>query len=643
MSDFRRILQVGFISFVATFSAELIAGNCTGFFLGDINSDCRVGLEDLDILAQSWISSTPPCKDYDCGDLDENGWVDLADYAVLAGQWQRTVSVVINEFLASNDDLSGGLQDEDGSNSDWIELCNYADVPVNLSGWYLTDDENDLKKWQFPDVTLNPDEYRIVFASAKNRVDPLNPLHTNFYLSISGEYLALVAPDGKTIMSEYRNMPVQYENISYGLAFRPDDYLLTGNYFLSPTPLASNGSPPSINLGPEISNVAHSPQRPTDSDDLVVTAVISQTEKPVSEVRLYYRVHYGVESSVQMFDDGTHYDGIAGDGVYGASIPAPLALAGQMLRYYVKAVDTSGGENQFPLPLDLYGTSQSPEYFGTVIADLSVSSQLPILEWFTQDVGASHTRSGTRASVYYEGQFYDNIYVRQRGGYTNTYSQKFNFNKGDGFYINDQLNSVGEVNINAQGSDPAYIRQSLAFETHRLCEVPASESFMVLMQVNGGFDRVGILIEQVDEDLLKRYGLDPEGALYKFVQRYPEDQSTCQPKYWDSLPHTPSFSDTDNPGYAGTGSIEKKTREWEDFSDLQAVVDAVTHDDENVYRRFVFDYLNLPNIMNYLAARCIIRDNDDVRKNFYFYCDTNGSGQWSLLPWDLPSLPICLK
>ena len=49
--------------------------------------------------------------------------------------------VVITELVASNDQ---GLEDEDGDQSDWIELFNDGDQAVNLGGWYLTDDARNL-------------------------------------------------------------------------------------------------------------------------------------------------------------------------------------------------------------------------------------------------------------------------------------------------------------------------------------------------------------------------------------------------------------------------------------------------------------------------------------------------------------------
>ncbi len=598
--------------------------SCRGFMAADINNDCQVDLEDMQILAENWLGS---CNNYSCGDLNEDGTVDMGDFVQLTRQWQDKVSVVINEFMAIN---SSGLKDEDNDYSDWIELRNYAPYPVNLDGWYLTDSKKDLTKWRIPNITLVPGSFKIIFASTKNRTNPAGELHTNFSLSSSGEYLALVRPDGQTIEFKYSKVPVQYEDVSYGLAIRPGDQLITKNYFTSPTPGAVNSSAASVNLGPVISKVQHTPDRPGVSDPWIITARVRPLQKPVASVTLHYRVMYNGENTIPMYDDGNHNDGIANDEIYGATIPAGVAQPRQMLRYYITATDTNGGTNRLPLGLDNTGKNQSPMYLGTVIKDPSLTSGIPVWEWFTQDTYHSHTRTGARASVCYNGHFYDNIYVRQRGGATNySSSQKFDFNKGYDLYINEDMPSVGEININGQGMDPSYVRQSLAFETHRKCGTPACESFPILMEVNGSYDRVGILIEQVDEDFLKRNGKDPKGALYKFVQRRAETEATCQEKYWPWLPHTPVFSDTDNPG-----SIEKKTRKWEDFSDLQQVVDALTSDDPNVINNFVFDNFNLPEMMDYLAARAITNDCDDTRKNFYFYRDTNGTGEWEIYPWD---------
>ncbi len=121
---------------------------------------------------------------------------------------------VITEFLASN---STGLADADGDFPDWIEIHNPDAAPVNLDGYFLTDNASRLMKWRFPAVTLNPGAYLVVFASEKNRAVAGAPLHTSFKLSGGGEYLGLVAPDGTTILSQFSPaFPQQFTDVSYG-------------------------------------------------------------------------------------------------------------------------------------------------------------------------------------------------------------------------------------------------------------------------------------------------------------------------------------------------------------------------------------------------------------------------------------------
>ena len=125
-------------------------------------------------------------------------------------------SVVISEFMAIN---NATLLDEDGAASDWIELYNSSPYTVDLHGWYLTDRATDLTHWKFPSTNLGPSHFLVVFASNKNRRVPGAPLHTNFKLSGSGEYLALVMPDGVTKATEFAPaFPQQYADISYGYA-----------------------------------------------------------------------------------------------------------------------------------------------------------------------------------------------------------------------------------------------------------------------------------------------------------------------------------------------------------------------------------------------------------------------------------------
>ncbi len=159
-----------------------------------------------------------------------NGWTNLFDpNAALARP-------LITEFMADNKKT---LNDEDGVSSDWIEVFNPDVEPVNLEGCFLTDATNALTKWRFPAVVLAPNSYLVVFASEKNRTNPAAPLHTNFKLEKSGEYLALV-DSATNVLSEFAPIfPAQQQDVSYGR-----DRLTPGltGYFATPTPGAANST-----------------------------------------------------------------------------------------------------------------------------------------------------------------------------------------------------------------------------------------------------------------------------------------------------------------------------------------------------------------------------------------------------------------
>ncbi|MGI9243300.1 MAG: chitobiase/beta-hexosaminidase C-terminal domain-containing protein, partial [Verrucomicrobiales bacterium] len=136
----------------------------------------------------------------------------------------------ISEFLADNSGST--LSDEDGFPADWIEIQN-PDAAASINGYYLTDDPGDLTKWMLPDVTIGSNGYLVVFATGKNRTDPAGELHTNFALGAGGEFLALVAPDGQTIVSSFQpEAPQQYRDISYGIGngglVSAEDFVLLG-------------------------------------------------------------------------------------------------------------------------------------------------------------------------------------------------------------------------------------------------------------------------------------------------------------------------------------------------------------------------------------------------------------------------------
>src|SRR6266545_3480712 len=116
-----------------------------------------------------------------------------------------------------------------------------------------------------------------------------------------------------------------------------------------PTPGAANGGGVSV-LGPAITEPSHSPNVPLDSQDLRVTARVSPTFALIGSVAVRYRVMFGAETELPMFDDGTHGDAVANDGVYSQTLPVAAASTnGQMIRWYFRATDGLGHASRWPL------------------------------------------------------------------------------------------------------------------------------------------------------------------------------------------------------------------------------------------------------------------------------------------------------
>lgn len=97
------------------------------------------------------------------------------------------LDVRINEFMASNGDT---IEDQNGEDSDWIELYNAGDEAVSLKGMCLSDSKKNLEKYTFGDVEIPAHGYLVVFATGVEEVVK-GEIHTGFKLSASGEKVVL--------------------------------------------------------------------------------------------------------------------------------------------------------------------------------------------------------------------------------------------------------------------------------------------------------------------------------------------------------------------------------------------------------------------------------------------------------------------
>lgn len=112
------------------------------------------------------------------------------------------INVFINEWMADN---TGTIADPaDGDFEDWFEIYNPSNTPVNLEGYYLTDNLNQKTQFKIPaGFTLPANGFLLVWADGEpNQNSPTRTdLHVNFRLSADGEAIGLFAPDGTLVDS----------------------------------------------------------------------------------------------------------------------------------------------------------------------------------------------------------------------------------------------------------------------------------------------------------------------------------------------------------------------------------------------------------------------------------------------------------
>lgn len=157
-------------------------------------------------------------------------------------------TIAINEVVSSNQST---VADEDNSFEDWIELYNYGTTAVNLNGFGLSDDTGRPFKWVFPNVSLAPNQYLLVWASDKNRIIPGSPLHTNFKISASGEPIVLTRADSTQV--DLVTVVALLANVAYG---RQPDGTGAWKVLASATPKASNGGSSGIVTAPVFSHAS---------------------------------------------------------------------------------------------------------------------------------------------------------------------------------------------------------------------------------------------------------------------------------------------------------------------------------------------------------------------------------------------------
>jgi spore coat protein H len=225
---------------------------------------------------------------------------------------------------------------------------------------------------------------------------------------------------------------------------------------------------------------------------------------------------------------------------------------------------------------------------------------------------SAHSNETLPATFIADGEVYERVKVRYRGAWARSWPKK-----PLKIFFNDDKPFQGQrrLNLNSGWRDPAFVRETLAYDIYAACGAPGPKSRMVRLHVNGEFRGLYVEVEQPDKAFVSRLGLKG-AAIYKASSQ--SNQSDER-----DLGSEASYR----------AHYEKETQKAEDYRDLQLFCQelALTKNTLDFFTRRV----DLEKYINYLAATTLVQNWDAYNKNHFIVYDGRGSKKWFVVPWDL--------
>ena len=559
---------------------------------------------------------------------------------------------------------------------EFIELHNTSDIPLDVSGWTI----RNAVDFTFPAGSSVPANGYLVAGQ-----DP-GQIQAKLNVASVGPWVGRLANSGDTV-ELWTNAGNLIDEVDYQLSFPwpttgdgPSIQLVNPEFendiggswrSAEPTPGAVN-SVFSTNVPPSARQVEHVPKQPKSGEPVVVTTKVTDPDGVQSVVLSYQEVNPGDYISITdprfqtswtdlaMVDDGTGGDETAADGIYTVTIPGNLQTHRRLMRYRISSTDTLGASQLVPYADDLqpnfayYVYDGVPEWTGAAepgsTDEVTYSSELlnsiPVYQLITtrlshldsQYLPGAERRGGYSGSDYlwegtmvYDGEIYDHIHYRARGGVWR-YAMgknmwKFDFNRGHRFQARDDYGKkysttwdklnfsaiIQQGNFRHRGEQGLF--ESVGFKlfnkagteapnTHYVhFRIVADESETGEDQYSGDFQGMYLAIEQPDGNFLDEHDL-PDGNFYKIEGNRPESTVNQGPYQVDDASDGRDFIRT------FTGRNRPDVETWRETVDLE--------------KYYTYQAIS-QGIHHYDTA---------FGKNFYYYNNPE-TGKWEIHPWDL--------
>lgn len=510
-------------------------------------------------------------------------------------------AVVINELMYN--------PASDNQDEEYLELYNTSGAPIDVSDWCFT---AGISGCFTSGTTIAANGYLVVSPSSSQT-------QTTYSLTPDLVYSGNLSNGGETITLTDNNA-VQVDTLTY------DD--------ASPWPTTPDGNGPSLELKnpdadnsqaaawaaslssggtPNTQNSVYGIELPEITDVSRHTFVASSTAVTVTaeiedstDVDLVYKIMFDAEVTIPMHDDGNHNDGDPGDGIYGAQIPGQTA--GTLVRYKIQATNPDGTASS-------PGTDDTLNYYPYIVDD-GQTAGIPIVRWYMDpadydDMNDNHAidKQQFPAVIAVGDQIIDNALVRIKGQSSVSFpKRKYKFDLPKGYTIQPSGFDfpVDEFAIQVYFLNMSDLQEGLAWEAFQSAGFKKLQNQYVRAQRNNPTSNsqfIGhyLLIENYDKSWRERNNYQ-SGALYK--QAY-----------------------------------DKKTRLDEDNSDIADFANKLQTLEGQELKDYLLDNINIPAMINYHATSAATFSSDwSFIKNIYQYKDTEGTGRWEYLPWDLDNV-----
>jgi len=567
--------------------------------------------------------------------------------SVVFGVRSLAGDVVINEIMyhpVSND------EDEE-----YIELYNTGPATADISGWRF----DGAVTFVFPSgTTIAPDDYLVVAKS----LAAFQALYTTSTAHVIGDYAGRLNNAGEELRL-YDAASSLVDRVAYDdEGYWPKDADGDGPSLELINPRLDNSVPQSwaasspaetpglrnsqyaADPPPFLVRPRHDPAVPHTTDTIAVT-VYAYDDSAITSVGLFWREDpsTGPFTETPMLDDGTHGDGAAGDGVYGALLPPQSQ--GTILEFWMRAVDDTAQITDIP-------TTAPTQNFLLQVDDEDFSATSPTYRLVMKEADHRwlHQRDYNsnelvNATFIYGDEIYYNVGVRFRGKGSrkpNRVRKSYRVQ----FTSQQPFHGIENLNLNAQ-----WIRcQAVDMDLLRRAGIPAPATKFVYLVFKYRDKNTYYLYDGdpgSEPDLLTMgWRIQMQDLNKKFLREWFPGHSGgnlyrgyyCSPSRQADL----TYYGTDKEEYRCP--YEKKTNKKEDdFSDVIELCDIFTNTPAASFTQTVQQYIDVREWMRFWGCLAMINieetDIYNTRGDDYFmYFDPATSPprpKAVLLPWDL--------